>query len=64
MHVFLVISILIRIMLMSNLVLCKFSGLYITNQSLVTLDDLHTHEHTHTQLHSPHRNVFDFSVQI
>jgi hypothetical protein len=27
---------------MSNLLLCKFRGLYITNQSLVTLDDLHS----------------------
>ena len=36
------IFLLLRTMLMSNLLLCKFRGLYITNQSLVTLDDLHS----------------------
>jgi hypothetical protein len=38
----LIISILLRTTLMSNLLLCKFRGLYIPNQSLVTLDDLHS----------------------
>jgi hypothetical protein len=29
-------------MLIGNLLLCKFRGLYITNQSLVALDDFHS----------------------